>query len=68
MTKEIGKGKVISFVREKGEPIIIAIAEELNKTNGKLKKHGYGIERFEVNLKGITRLPEINVSFKKIER
>jgi len=26
MTKEIGKGKVISFVREKGEPIITAIA------------------------------------------
>jgi hypothetical protein len=46
------------------KPAVIAIVEKLNEIDEELK-YGYEIESLSITFKGVTKLPEISVNFKK---
>lgn len=58
-------GRIVKFVADNVEPAIDEIVKKFNEINKKALERGYEVESFSMTFKGVKKLPEINVNFKK---
>lgn len=58
-------GGIVKFVADNVEPAINEIVKKLDEINKKALKRGYEVESFSITFKGVKKLPEISVNFKK---
>ena len=56
-------GGIVKFVADNVEPAINEIVKKFDEINKKAR--GYEVESFSITFKGVKKLPEISVNFKK---
>jgi len=59
------KGTLVKKAGEVVRPVLIEVANQLRQINNEIREHGYEIENFNVTFKGLRKLPEIHVNFKR---